>query len=199
MQRLRPVGASVLLAVHRQHDDFGEAVPLAVHRVQVLLDLWHLRQRRPVAVLRRLRPGVSHVLPVAGTHLAARGLLELQAVRGRVPHTEAETGAQCVAHTTVSSDATATATTGSATRGHARLSSRHAPTNDGTTFRISSTGTCTTPWCTHDASSTGWWPTTTDHARESRQQPPVIGIQTLKDPIMRSPTRKRCGITSNVG
>lgn len=32
-------------AVHREHDAGGEDVPVAVHRVQVVQPLWHLRER----------------------------------------------------------------------------------------------------------------------------------------------------------
>lgn len=86
MQRLRQVGTPVVSAVHGQHDDFREAVPVAVHRVQVLLHLRHLRQRRPAALLRRLRPRLPHVLLVARAHRPSGGFVELQVVRPRVPH-----------------------------------------------------------------------------------------------------------------
>ena len=43
--RLRQVGAPHLPAVHAQDDGGGEALPLAVHRVQVLHAVWHCRER----------------------------------------------------------------------------------------------------------------------------------------------------------
>lgn len=36
-------------AVHRQHDARGQDVPVAVHRMQVVQPLWHVRERRTYA------------------------------------------------------------------------------------------------------------------------------------------------------
>lgn len=43
--RLRPKRSPDMLAVHREHDHFGEEIPLAMHRVQVLLDLRNIGER----------------------------------------------------------------------------------------------------------------------------------------------------------
>uniref|UniRef100_A0A5F9C5K4 Double PHD fingers 2 n=1 Tax=Oryctolagus cuniculus TaxID=9986 RepID=A0A5F9C5K4_RABIT len=50
-----PRRASVLPPVHPRDDGGGEDLPLAVHRVQVLQHLWHLRERRAWLPLLRLR------------------------------------------------------------------------------------------------------------------------------------------------
>ena len=72
-----PHRASVLPPVHPRDDGSSEDLPLAVHRVQVLQHLWHLRERCACVIPSPSAPRPQHAPAQLLTVLSTRGNFDL--------------------------------------------------------------------------------------------------------------------------